>query len=259
MIEEQLKKLSHELGLYGIHESFHRHADLAAHQSLHPNEFLKLVLEEEILFRRNKRAKTLLTKAKFRTSVDLEDWDNTYERGIPKAKFKELAHLVFYHKNENLILVGTTGHGKTHLAISLGRQLCKNNISTIFVPVNFLFEEAMAQRAAGKYISYIKKMTKTSVLLMDDFGLRNYTHEEANVLVDLLEDRYGKSVTIVTSQVDPKGWRGLFEDPVIADAIVDRLVHPSTIIELKGGSYRERIKENLPRGKNNIVSTGNLN
>lgn len=259
MIEEQVKKLSHELRLHGIHESFQRHADIAASKSLHPNEFLKLILEEEAIFRKNKRAKTLLSRAKFRTNVDLEDWDNSYDRGITKTKFKELAHLDFYHKNENLILVGTTGHGKTHLAISLGRQLCKSSVSTIFLPVNFLFEEARAQRSAGKYVAYIKKMTKTNVILMDDFGLRNYTHDEANILVDLLEDRYGKSITIVTSQVEPSGWRSLFEDPVIADAIVDRLIHPATTILLKGGSYRERIKEKLPTGKNNIVSTGNLN
>jgi DNA replication protein DnaC len=259
MIEEQVKKISHELRLHGIHESFQRHADIAAAKSLHPNEFLKLVLDEEILFRRNKKAKALLSKAKFRTNVDLEDWDNSYDRGITKAQFRELAHLNFYHKKENLILVGTTGHGKSHLAISLGRQLCKNNISTIFLPVNFLFEEARAQRSAGKYVAYIKKMTKTEVILMDDFGLRNYTHDEANILVDLLEERYGKCLTILTSQVDPKGWRSLFEDPVIGDAIVDRLIHPATILTLQGGSYREKIKEKLPKGKIDVVSTGNLN
>jgi DNA replication protein DnaC len=259
MIEEQVRKLAHELRLHGIHESFQRHAEIAAAKSLHPNEFLKLILEEEVLARRNKRAQSLLSRAKFRTNVDLEDWDNSYERGIPKAKFTELAHMDFYYKKENLILVGTTGHGKTHLAISLGRQLCKSNISTVFLPVNFLFEEAMAQRSAGKYVSYIKKMTTTNVILLDDFGLRNYTHEEANILVDLLEDRYGKSIVIVTSQVDPKGWRSLFEDPVIGDAIVDRLIHPATTIILTGGSYRERIKEKLLRGGNSIVSNGKLN
>lgn len=259
MIEEQVKKLSYELRLYGVHENFSRQAEVAASQSLHPNEFLKLILEDEALYRRNKRAKTLLSKAKFRTNVDLEDWDSSYDRGIVKAKFKELSSLNFYHQGHNLIIIGATGHGKTHLGISLGRQLCKNNISTAFIPVNFLFEESRAQRSAGKYVNYIKKMTKTEILLLDDFGLRNYTHDEANILVDLLEDRYGKTTTIVTSQVDPKGWRSLFEDPVIGDAIVDRLINPSTKIKLQGGSYRERIKGKLPAGNNQLVSNGKLN
>ena len=255
MIEEQVKKLSYDLRLYGVHENFDRHAQLAATKSLHPNEFLKLVLEDEVFYRKDKKAKSLLSRAKFRTNVDLEDWDSTYDRGLTKTKFKELALLNFYYKKENLILVGTTGHGKTHLGISLGRQLCKHNVSTVFLPVNFLFEEARAQRSAGKYVNYIKKMTRTEVLVLDDFGLRGYTHDEANILVDLFEERYGKTVTIVTSQVNPKGWRTLFEDPVIGDAIVDRLINPATVIELKGGSYRERIKKELPTGKNNIVSS----
>lgn len=255
MIDNQVKQLSYDLRLFGIHETFARHAAVAASQSLHPTEFLKLVLEEEVLHRRNKKAKVLMTKAKFRTSVDLEDWDSSYNRGMAKAKFRELASLHFYHQKQNLIIVGATGHGKTHLGISLGRQLCKSNISTVFLPMNFLFEEARAQKSAGKYVSYIKKMTKTDVLLLDDFGLRNYTHDEANVLVDLLEDRYQKTITIITSQVDPLGWRSLFEDPVIGDAIVDRLVNPATTIKLEGGSYRERLKSNLPAGNKNVVST----
>src|SRR5690606_3236249 len=134
MINEQVKKLSYELRLLGVHESFERHAEVAASQSLHPCEFLQLVLQDEVLHRRTKKAKTLLTKARFRTHVDLEDWDTSFDRGLTKAKLKELASLNFYYQKRNLILVGATGHGKTHLGISLGRHLCKANISTMFLP-----------------------------------------------------------------------------------------------------------------------------
>jgi DNA replication protein DnaC len=79
------------------------------------------------------------------------------------------------------------------------------------------------------------------VLILDDFGLRNYTHEEATALMDILEERYRKGIQIVTSQVNAKGWVKLFDDPVIAEAIVDRLEHPSVLLTLKGGSYRERL------------------
>lgn len=249
MIEEQVKNLSYSLRLFGVHEHFKRQVDTAVTNSLHPAEFLKLILEDEALYRKNKRAKTLLTKAKFRTNVDLEDWDCTYDRGLNQQKLRDLSQLNFYHKSENLILVGKTGRGKTHFAISLGRRLCQNQISTAFLPVNFLFEEAMAQKSAGKYVNFIKKMTKIEVLLIDDFALRSYTHDEAGILVDLLEDRYSKSITIITSQVNPEGWKTLFEDPVIGDAIIDRLINPATRIELKGDSYRERLKkQNLPKG-----------
>jgi hypothetical protein len=132
---------------------------------------------------------------------------------------------------------------------SVGRRLCQETVSALFLPMNFMFEEVLAARASGKYLSYVKKLTQSKVLIFDDFGLRNYTHEEATVLVDILEERHRKGSVIVTSQVDPKGWMKLFEDPVIGEAIVDRLINPSQKIQLLGGTYRERLQSALPSGK----------
>ena len=109
------------------------------------------------------------------------------------------------------------------------------------MPVNFFFEELIAERTAGRYLAYLKLLVKQQVLILDDLGLRNYTHAEASSLLDLLEERYQKGSILITSQVDPKGWKSLFEDPVIAEAIVDRLTHPSQKIVLSGGSYREKL------------------
>lgn len=243
MMLDQVKKLSSELRLYGFNDHSERRSEEALSNQLHPLEFLKLLLQDEQLSRKDKRSKSLITKAKFRSNADLEDWDLSFDRGLSKAKFKELFLFNFYHNRENLIILGSTGAGKTHLAISLGRRLCQDVITTAFLPMNFLFEEALAQRASGKYLQYIRKVTKAQIIILDDFGLRNYTHEEATILVDILEERYQKGSVILTSQVDPKGWVKLFEDPVIADAIVDRLNNPSSKITLKGGSYRERINK----------------
>lgn len=88
-------------------------------------------------------------------------------------------------------------------------------------------------------LQFIKRLKQVAVLTLDDFGLRNYTHEEANVLLDVLEERYLKGSTLLTSQVEPQGWVKLFEDPVIADAIVDRLTKPAKKVILKGPSYRD--------------------
>ena len=107
--------------------------------------------------------------------------------------------------------------------------------------MNLLFEEILSEKASGKYLAFIKRINKANILILDDFGLRNYTHEEATTLTDVLEERYQKGSVIITSQVDPKGWTKLFEDPVIAEAITDRLIHPSQTITLKGGSYREKL------------------
>ena len=248
-MNDQVKQLSHGLRLFGVHGSFEKRVQQAGAESLNHLEFLRLILEDESNQRKNAAAKRLLTKAKFRSAADLEDWDQTFDRGFTKTKLRELAAIGFFQSQENLLLLGKTGAGKTHLAIAIGRRLCAENISTLFFPVNFLFEEVMAAKASGKYLPFVKKLSQSQVIILDDFGLRNYTHDEANVLVDILEDRHQKGSVIVTSQVDPKGWMKLFEDPIIAEAIVSRLEHPCQRIILKGGNYREKLQKLLPAGK----------
>jgi DNA replication protein DnaC len=241
MIGDQMRSIAHGLRLFGVHASFEKRAAEAQGQGLSHLEFLRLILEDEVLARKDRIAKGLLTRAKFRSVADLEDWDHSYDRGLTKAKLRELSALAFVQSNENLLIVGRTGEGKTHLAVALGRRLCADNISTLFVPVNFLFEEVLAAKAAGKYLQYIKRLSQVRALILDDFGLRSYSHEEANVLVDLLEDRHRKGSVIVTSQ-----------------AIVSRLEHPSQKLILKGGNYREKLQSLPLRWCTRMKSSGAL-
>lgn len=90
----------------------------------------------------------------------------------------------------------------------------------------------------------IARLKKVDVLILDDFGLRNYTHDEATMLIEILEERYGKGIAIITTQVDPEGWRSLFQDSVISDAIIDSLINPSDSVLLTGETYRKRRKAN---------------
>lgn len=238
----QMKNMSHELRLFGIYQGLERHSEVALANGLHPLEYLGLVLEEEKTFRRERSAKMLNTRAKFRYEAELEDWDHAFERGFTKPMFKDVASLQFYQNKESLLITGSTGAGKTHLAIALGKKFCGENISVQFYSVNLLFEEALAERLAGRYLQFVKKLKQVAVLILDDFGLRNYTHEEATILIDVLEERYLKGSIIVTSQVSPQGWMKLFEDPVIADAIIDRMTKPSKKVLLKGPTYRDQIQ-----------------
>ncbi len=113
-----------------------------------------------------------------------------------------------------------------------------------FHSTHLLFENIAAERAAGRFLTAVTRLAKVQVLILDDFGLRNYTHDEGTALLEILEERYGKGTAIITTQVEPDGWRALFQDSVISDAIVDRLVNPSDAILLGGESYRKKRKSN---------------
>ncbi len=249
-MNEQVRQLAYEMRLIGVHQNFESRASEAVKSGLHPLEFLNLLLQDEKNYRKDRLSKSLTKRAKFRHQADMEDIDLSYDRGLTKPKIKDLMQLGFIKQKVNLLILGKTGAGKTHLAISLGRKICESNLSVMFLPVTLMFEEIIVAKSAGKFLGYLNKLNQTQVLILDDFGLRNYTHDEANVLVELLEARIKKGPVIVTSQTDPLGWYKLFEDPVIAEAVVDRLQNPSQKIQLIGPSYREKLASpNLTRGK----------
>ena len=236
-----IQTAAHNLRLRGIYRSLERRCQQALAESLHPSELIKLLLEDEQQARQSAAAKRLVARAKFRGQCQLEEWDATFDRGISKAKFKELALLNFYHRQVNLIIAGKTGVGKTQLAMSLGNRLCHDGVRTQFFSTNLFFEEVQAEKIAGRYLKFVKKLQAVNVIIFDDFALRNYTHDEATILLEIIEERYRKGITIITSQVAPEGWKTLFEDPIVSEAIIDRLVNPSETIELGGGSYRQRL------------------
>lgn len=241
MKQTEIKRLSHELRLYGIHENFERRLTLASSEGQTGEELLIRLLEDEKQYRKNRFSKILDNKAKFRRNSLIEDWDFSFERGISKTKLRELATLNFWDSKKNLIIMGPTGSGKTQLSIALGKVACQNQLSVFFISVNQLFEESSAKRNSGKYLSWSKNIKKYDIIVFDDFGLRNYTHDEAVFLIDFLEDRYQNKVHIFSSQVDIDGWSSLFEDPVIAQALIDRIKNPSEKIKLIGESYREKL------------------
>ena len=240
-ITEQVRKKAAQLRLSGLVETLDMRTEAALSSCQHPQDYLHLLLEDELLHRKNKSTQRLISRGRFRLAADIEDWDMSFDRGISKQVLKELALLNFYHNKENLLVFGKTGCGKTHLSVALARRLCYEQISALFFSVNLFFEEVTVQRATGQYLKFISQIAKINVLVFDDFGLRSYTHEEAMTLLDLLEARYRKGILIVTSQVDSKGWFKLFEDPPTAEAIIDRLTKPSHRVVLASESYRNRL------------------
>lgn len=243
-MNEVLTHLS-TLKLFGMREALDYRVSNAAQSSFSHQDFLLTLIEDELIYRKNKKSERLRKRAKFRDRAALEDFEVSKERGITKVTIKGFNGLYFLEKKQNLIFIGGTGVGKTYLAQGIGHHTCSEGHEVYFTSMNLLFEEVMAQKAAGKYLDFIKKLSRVELLIIDDFGLRNYTHLEANTLYDILEEKYNKGAVIVTSQVKPLGWKSLFEDEVIAEAILDRLVSNSQEYLLTGSSYRKKQGKNV--------------
>lgn len=238
------RELISELRLHGIKESIDYRLSEAAQSHLSHQDFLHLLLEDEVLYRKNKRSHRLKNKAKFNNLATLEDFEASQKRNVTKTTLNFFSSLGFLQNKENLVFYGSTGVGKSHLAQAVGHCACLNGYETLYFSVNKFFKEVEAQEAAGTYLNFLNKIKKTQILILDDLGLRNYTHQEATVLYDVMEDRYQKQSTIVTTQIKPQGWKTLFEDEVIAEAVIDRIISCARQIEMKGDNFRTK---NLPK------------
>ena len=230
--------LLNELKFIGMKESLDYRVSEAIQSNLAHTEFLALLLEDEQIYRRNRKSEMLRKRAKFNIYASLDEFKGSSKRGITKASVKQLKTLNFYQAKENLIFIGGTGAGKSFLAQAIGHEACSQCIETFFISVNRLFKEIEVAEASGTYLNYLGKLARAKILILDDFGLRNYSHDEANILYDILEERYQKGSTIITSQVKPQGWKVLFEDEVIAEAITDRMTACAHTIDVTGESFR---------------------
>ena len=203
----EIDGMLNELKFFGMKNSLAHRLGEAETSSLTHDEFLTLMLEDEKLYRRNRRCEMLKKRAKFSSKAYLEDFDPTNKRGISKTIIKQFKSLYFINANENLVFVGGTGVGKSFLAQAIGHEACAMGVEVFFISVNRLLKEIEMADAQGIYLSYLNRLkNRVKILILDDFGLRNYSHKEANILYEILEDRYQKSPVIVTSQIDPRGW-----------------------------------------------------
>jgi DNA replication protein DnaC len=243
---KDLKNLLATLKLAGIKESIDYRLMESAKANLGYEDFTRLLLEDEILFRTNKKSSSLRQRATFKDSVLLSDFDYDPKRGISKILLKEFQSLHFMKGFENIYFIGGTGAGKSFLAQAIGHHACLAGIDAKFISMNYLFEQYKASEKAGQVLSFFKKFSNYRLLILDDIGLRKFTHEEATVLYQIVEDRYKKQSTIITTQIRSLGLKDLFDDQVIAEAVIDRLVSNAHIIEVKGQSYR---KKQIPKEK----------
>jgi DNA replication protein DnaC len=154
-----------------------------------------------------------------------------------------LADCTFIEKKQNVLITGSTGVGKSYLASALGHQACINGYRVIYSNSTKLFSKLKMAKADGSYIRELSKLEKQHLIILDDFGMQPLDAGARSTLMEIIEDRHGKSSMIITSQVPVKQWYEIIGEKTIADAILDRIVHDAQRIELKGESLRKRKNE----------------
>jgi DNA replication protein DnaC len=213
-------------------------------QREHPNytqlsfeDRLGLLVDRELMQRQNRRLERVLKAAKLRSGAVVEDIDFTTTRGLDKTTFLSLVNSPWVANHHNVMIVGPTGVGKTFLACALSHHAIRDGASALYVRVPRLLDDLSVARADGRLARVMLAMARVDVLILDDLLLRPHSDDQAADLLEVVEDRRGRSI-IATSQLPISHWHEGLGDPTIADAILDRLLQRTHRIELTGTSRR---------------------
>lgn len=214
--------------------------DNRQHHDMTHDDFINTLIQSEWEDRENKKINRHLRLAKFRYAASIEEINFTSSRGLDKTQLLRLADGSFIQKKENLLITGSTGVGKSFLASAFGHQSCQLGYRTLYFNTQKLFSRLKMLKADGSYSREINKIEKYDLLILDDFGLQALDNTARMILLEIIEDRHARKSTIVASQLPVAKWYEIIGDSTVADAILDRMIHTSHRIELKGESLRKK-------------------
>ena len=211
-------------------------------------DMLYELTNKEIEFKNERYSQMQLNMSAFPYQKQIEDFDFDYQPSINKSEILELNTLGFIERHENILFIGPSGVGKTHLAISLGITAVKNRHSVYFISCHDLITQLNKAHSENKLDARIKHYCKYELLIIDEIGYLPVDKQGSNLLFQLITKRYEKKSTIITTNMTFNKWGEIFSNNILANAILDRLLHHSTIINISGNSYR--IKDKLESVKN---------
>ncbi|MBK7146988.1 MAG: ATP-binding protein [Xanthomonadales bacterium] len=235
MLHEPLQQQLVRLGLRGAADALAR---LACHDEV--VDTLAVLLEAECLHRDSLAQARRLKLARLGQSAHPADVDLRTPRSLGKSRWQHLVSLNWFKQHQHVLLVGPTGIGKSYLACALAKVVVDQKKSVRYLRLPRLGEELSALQAQGRVGQWLKAMGRIDLIILDDFGLVPMPAHHQPLLLELLEDRQQRGSVLVTSQLPIKLWHGQFQDPTLADAVLDRLVHNAETIELSGESMRKK-------------------
>jgi len=247
---DELIPLLKKLRLSGVLQSLELRLNQAREDSLPYEEFLFRILSDEVERRDGKQLEQRVRRANFEHAKTLEDFDFHFNPNVPKAKVIDLATCSFVERRQNVLLLGPTGVGKSHIAQSLGHRACRLGKSVLYVPAQELFKQLRAARADGTYDRRMLRFTSVDLLIVDDLGLRPLRDDEPIDLYEIIRARYERQSTVITSNRTAQEMGDLFGDPLLASAAMDRLLHDAHVLILDGASFRNPPPERRRTRKN---------
>ena len=234
MLLEQTHDKLIAMKLYGMANALKTRLERVDHQSLTKEEFVSLLVDDEWLYRENRKLVSRLKLAKFKErAAAIEDIDYRTPRGLRKTQVLELAQHRWIKSHQCVILTGPSGVGKSYLAQALGHHACRSGFSVQYLRLPTLLAQFVQARAQGTYERLLKRLGKLSLLVVDVFGLATLTDIEKQDLLEAVEERYGTGATLITSQLPVGDWHAYLGADRVADAILDRLIHNAHRIELR--------------------------
>ena len=248
MLTQQTLDKLYDMKLTAMAEAFNQQLEQPDLSELSFEDRFAMLVDRQWTFKEDRRMTRLLRIAKLKDSACIENIDFRTPRALDKSLVVRLSGSDWIKKAQNLIILGSTGVGKTYLACALANSACRNGYSAMYKRAPRLYQEIAVARADGSYPKLMNKLSKIKLLIIDDFCIAPMNDADRRDLLEVLEDRQSISSTIIATQVPVKNWIELIGDPTLADAILDRLVHNAHKINLKGESMR-KIRSSLTNTK----------
>ena len=236
--QETLDKMR-QMRLLGMYNAFKISMESFKTESMTTDQFVAWLVSNEWDDRCNRMIERLIKQASFRYKASLEEVDYSLERGLERNLLERLAELSFVKESRDLFITGSSGTGKSYIATALGYRACQKGMKVLYANTARLMGQLKMAKAKGTILQELKKIERADLLVLDDFGIQPFDAGGRMNLMDIVEDRYGKKSTLITSRVPVKDWYDIIGEKTIADAVLDRIVHQAIRIELHGDSIRK--------------------